>query len=147
MVWTTASRAMCVLLCFNIWLPFGLMIPFLTSHYIWHKWFRQQAITWTNIDLDPCRHMTSLDHNELSQVQIVFNVLLLIKMTRPSYGNIANISCYIVALIWAFYFHDCNNLSTIVTKWTRAAVMSCLHHLNFLMRITDAAPSHYRKMY
>ena len=26
---------------------------------------RQQAITWANVDLDPCRHMTSLGHNEL----------------------------------------------------------------------------------
>ena len=24
-----------------------------------------QAITWAIVDLDPCRHMTSLGHNEL----------------------------------------------------------------------------------
>ena len=29
-------------------------------------WFRYQAITWTNVDLDPCRHMASLGHNELT---------------------------------------------------------------------------------
>ena len=34
-----------------------------TSHYL--NQYRQQAITWTNVDLDPCRHMTSLGHNEL----------------------------------------------------------------------------------
>ena len=26
---------------------------------------RQQAITWANVDPDPCRHMASLGHNEL----------------------------------------------------------------------------------
>ena len=26
---------------------------------------RQQAITWANVDPDPCRHMASLSHNEL----------------------------------------------------------------------------------
>ena len=28
----------------------------------------QQAITWTNIDPDLCRHMASLGHNELTHV-------------------------------------------------------------------------------
>ena len=29
-------------------------------------WCRQaKAITWANVDLDPCRHMTSLGHNEI----------------------------------------------------------------------------------
>ena len=27
----------------------------------------QQAITWANVDLDPCCHMASLGHNELTQ--------------------------------------------------------------------------------
>ena len=45
-----------------------------TSLIISQHWFRQwlgairqQAITWANVDLDPCRHMTSLGHNELKQ--------------------------------------------------------------------------------
>ena len=29
---------------------------------------RQQAIVWANVDLDPCRHMTSLGHSELRYV-------------------------------------------------------------------------------
>ena len=37
---------------------------------------RQQAITWANIDLDPCRHMTSLGHNELTLILDRFAVLL-----------------------------------------------------------------------
>ena len=32
---------------------------------------RQQAITWTNVDLDPCRHMASLGHNELTNLHQV----------------------------------------------------------------------------
>ena len=32
-----------------------------TSHYL-----NQQAITWTNVDLDPCRDMASPGHNELT---------------------------------------------------------------------------------
>ena len=30
---------------------------------------RQQAITWTNVDQDPCRHMATLGHNELNVIQ------------------------------------------------------------------------------
>ena len=36
----------------------------------WLRWWlgavRQQAITWTIVDLDPCQHMVSLSHNELN---------------------------------------------------------------------------------
>ena len=44
---------------------------YLTDHspHLFRKWLgavRQQAITWTNVDLDPCRHMTSLGHKELN---------------------------------------------------------------------------------
>ena len=38
------------------------------SQHWFRKWLgtvKQQAITWTNADLDPCRHMVSLGHNEL----------------------------------------------------------------------------------
>ena len=28
---------------------------------------KQQAITWANVDLDLCRHMVSLGHNELNR--------------------------------------------------------------------------------
>ena len=31
----------------------------------WLGAVRQQAITWANVDPDLCRHMVSLDHNEL----------------------------------------------------------------------------------
>ena len=31
-----------------------------------HVAFNRQAITWTNVDPDLCRHMVPLDHNELS---------------------------------------------------------------------------------
>ena len=31
---------------------------------------RQQAITWASVDLDLCRHMASLGHNELSQAAL-----------------------------------------------------------------------------
>ena len=43
-----------------------------TSLIISQHWFRhwlgavrQQAITWANVGVDPCRHLTSLGHNEL----------------------------------------------------------------------------------
>ena len=42
--------------------------------FYWHcQWLgavRQQAITWASVDLDPCRHMTSLGHNQLSEISI-----------------------------------------------------------------------------
>ena len=43
----------------------------------WLGAVRQQAITWANVDLDPCRHMTSLGYNELR----VFQSSLVIIMT------------------------------------------------------------------
>ena len=37
----------------------------------WFRWWlgavRQQAITWANVVLDPCRHMTSIGYNELRE--------------------------------------------------------------------------------
>ena len=39
------------------------------SQHWFRKWLgavRQQAITWANVDPDLCRHMVSLDHNELT---------------------------------------------------------------------------------
>ena len=30
----------------------------------------QQTIIWANVDLDPCRHMMSLGHNELTHQYI-----------------------------------------------------------------------------
>ena len=53
------------------------------------------------------------------------------KMTRQSYGIIADISCTTVATMGAFYSHDWNNLSAVVAKLTHVAAMSCLHHINF----------------
>ena len=41
------------------------------SQYWFRKWLgavRQQTITWANVDLIPCRHMTSPGHNELKLV-------------------------------------------------------------------------------
>ena len=38
------------------------------SQHWFREWLgavRQQAITWANVDLDLCRHMASLGHNEL----------------------------------------------------------------------------------
>ena len=41
----------------------------------WFRWWlgavRQQAITWANVDTDPCRHMASLGHNELIRPKCV----------------------------------------------------------------------------
>ena len=31
----------------------------------WLSAVKQQAITWTKVDQDPCRHMTSLGHNDV----------------------------------------------------------------------------------
>ena len=33
----------------------------------------QQAITWANVDLVPCRHMVSLGHNELMWLQLLYS--------------------------------------------------------------------------
>ena len=38
----------------------------------------QQAITWANVDLDLCHHMTSLGHNELVATGVVVIVFLLV---------------------------------------------------------------------
>ena len=41
----------------------------MTSQYWFRQWIgavRQQAITWANVDPDPCRHMASLGRNELT---------------------------------------------------------------------------------
>ena len=37
----------------------------------WLGAVRQQAITWTNIDLDLCHHMASQDHNELIRFEVM----------------------------------------------------------------------------
>ena len=37
-----------------------------TSLMIRQHWFRQQAITWANVDPNLCLHMASLGHNELT---------------------------------------------------------------------------------
>ena len=44
----------------------GLMKTF-SRHWLrlWLAAWRHQAVTWANVDQDPCRHMTSLGHNEL----------------------------------------------------------------------------------
>ena len=39
---------------------------------LWLGAVRQQAITWASVDLDLCRHMASLGHNELNGVLIFF---------------------------------------------------------------------------
>ena len=41
---------------------------------------RQQVITWTKVDLDPCRHMASLGHNELMQRFLIWTVIVLVQM-------------------------------------------------------------------
>ena len=41
----------------------------MTSQYWFRQWIgavRHQAITWANVDPDPCRHMASLGRNELT---------------------------------------------------------------------------------
>ena len=43
-----------------------LMINQNGSKY-WYVAVRQQAITWTNVEPDLCRHKASLGHNELMQ--------------------------------------------------------------------------------
>ena len=45
--------------------PGMLLMP---SQYWFRQWLgavREQAITWANVDLDLCHHMTTLGHNEL----------------------------------------------------------------------------------
>ena len=51
-----------------------------TSAMINQHWFRkwlgairQQAITWSNVDLVPCRHMASSGHNELKSIPFTHN--------------------------------------------------------------------------
>ena len=43
----------------------------------WLGAVRQQAITWASVDLDPCRHITSLGHIELNveQCVVIHNVI------------------------------------------------------------------------
>ena len=47
------------------WMP--LMSLIISQHWFrqWLGAVRQQAITLANVDPDPCRHMTSLGHNQL----------------------------------------------------------------------------------
>ena len=44
----------------------------------------QQAITWTNVDLDPCCHMASQGHNELTHPLIVYHIDGLVQERRNS---------------------------------------------------------------
>ena len=54
----------------------------------WFRWWlgaiRQQAITWTNVDTDPCRHMVSLGHNEL---RLLPHLPGANKLTSPALSN------------------------------------------------------------
>ena len=47
--------------------------PMISQH--WFRWWfgavRQQAITWTNVDLVPCRHMASPGHNDLTELYVI----------------------------------------------------------------------------
>ena len=38
-------------------------------------WCRQ-AITWANVEPDPCRHMASLGHNELTHLPLVLSICI-----------------------------------------------------------------------
>ena len=47
---------------------------------------RQQAITWTNIDQDSCRHMASQGHNEFSDAILLIhkiNLHFFAKVNKP----------------------------------------------------------------
>ena len=44
----------------------------------------QQVNTWANVDLDPCRHMASLDHNELTNIS---SFALQVKMSNITRYN------------------------------------------------------------
>ena len=55
----------------------------------WLGAVRQQAITWTNVDIVPCRHMASPGHNELTLVRRS-------QMWREYYVVESRMSCFIV---------------------------------------------------
>ena len=89
------------------------------STYWFRYWLgavRQQAITWTNVDLDPCRHMASLGHNELTMtwhatfagIYIWFyrgyNCLLWHKKSNDVSIKKANFSLCSVQQRFVFYF-------------------------------------------
>ena len=48
--------------------------PMISQHWFrqWLGAVRQQAITWANVDLVPCRHMASSGHNELINLLPIF---------------------------------------------------------------------------
>ena len=49
-----------------------------TLMMISQHWFRQQAITWINVDPDLFRHMVSLGHNEL--IMVGFSIITHMEM-------------------------------------------------------------------
>ena len=75
----------------------------MTSQHWFRQWLgavRQQAFTWTDVDLHPCRHMASLSHNELKckvvshdrnklQWNLIQNIM---SMMTSSNGNIFRVT-------------------------------------------------------
>ena len=60
---------------------------FLTSQHKFRQWlgaFRQQTITWANVDPDLCHHMVSLGHHELTRIwmdeQVVMRTTIWVKI-------------------------------------------------------------------
>ena len=49
-------------------------LPMMSQHWFryWLGAVRQQAITRANVDPDLCRHMTSLSHNELTEIHMSY---------------------------------------------------------------------------
>ena len=61
----------------------------------WFRWWlgaiRQQAIAWTNVDLDPCHHIASLGQNELiySGMMTAYIILLVAILFPDSPGSLS----------------------------------------------------------
>ena len=66
--WIFSNATFCISVCWYTNKTRMVLRPRFSSQHWYRLWLgsmRQQAITWANVDQDPCRHMASLDPNEL----------------------------------------------------------------------------------
>ena len=84
---------------------------------------RQQAITWANIDPDLCRHMASLDHNELSIVSIIHIMFYMFYISRKYQQE--GIECDFIIHISADNLLDGGNFGKWLPRLTQSKSSKC----------------------
>ena len=99
----------------------------------WLGAVRQQAITWTNVDQDPCHHMASLGHNELKrQLHTLSSLVPHIKQTQNSTRHWNGIKLASIILIWHVWVLLWDNSETqLISTKGQDFIMGLLHIISF----------------